>query len=71
MKSENFGWLPATLEQLNILHEKAPFVVNSCLLMICSAPFLAALSMPLFALRKGQNKAVINTFRDQVASDKD
>lgn len=60
-----FDWLPAALEQLNELHEKAPMVVNTCLLMLCAAPLVAALSLPLFAIRKKQDDVVIGALMDR------
>ncbi|HBC3974086.1 hypothetical protein NB501_07805 [Vibrio alginolyticus] len=66
--SVTFDWLPAALEQLNVLHEKAPMVVNTCLLMLCAAPLVAALSLPLFAIRKKQNDTVLEAFRNNAST---
>lgn len=66
--SVTFDWLPAALEQLNLLHEKAPIVVNTCLLMLCAAPLVAALSLPLFAVRNKQDSKVVNAYRDNASA---
>ncbi|MFH0229212.1 hypothetical protein ACGRRZ_09150 [Vibrio diabolicus] len=66
--SVTFDWLPAALEQLNVLHEKAPMVVNTCLLMLCAAPLVAALSLPLLAIRKKQNNTVMEAFRESASA---
>ncbi|QUM81685.1 hypothetical protein HWV01_16045 [Moritella sp. 5] len=69
--SISFEWLPKALEQLNNLHEKAPLVVNSCLLMLCAAPLVAAFSLPLFATRKRQDNKVTTALKSALTNTKD
>ncbi|MGF1735367.1 hypothetical protein [Photobacterium satsumensis] len=58
----DFSWIASVLEQLNALHEKAPLVVNTCILMICATPLVAVSALPLTALRKSQNSEIIAAY---------
>lgn len=67
----DFTWIASALEQLNLLHEKAPLIVNTCVLMICATPLVAVSSLPLFALRKKQNSQVIAAYNTSIKNNQE
>ncbi len=61
--SVSFDWIPKAMAELNKFYDKAPFVAGTCMLLICSTPFVLAVSTILKRQSKSQDSDLLEELK--------